>query len=276
MPHLTGPLTSYPARVSFAAYVVTILVGGVLLTLPVARQPDRPAITLVDGMFTATSACCVTGLTVRSTANDFSLFGQGVILVLMQLGGLGIMTITTLAAFQIGGQATLRQRAGIADHLGIKSGRDLRWVAGAVLLTVAVAEFLGFVLMCWATWRTGRPTEVIWRSLFHSVSAFCNAGFALNDDSMGRFAGDLPVNLVICSLVIVGGIGFPVIFDIGTRLQQPRDFWQRLSIQSKLMLIGTAALLATGAISFWALEWEEALGREPVSQRIMMGLFHSV
>jgi trk system potassium uptake protein TrkH len=276
MPQLTGPLTSYPARVSFAAYVVTILVGGVLLTLPVARQPDRPAITLVDGMFTATSACCVTGLTVRSTANDFSLFGQGVILVLMQLGGLGIMTITTLAAFQIGGQATLRQRAVIADTLGIKSGRDLRWVAGAVLLTVAVAEFLGFVLMCWATWRTGRPTEVIWRSLFHSVSAFCNAGFALNDDSMGRFAGDLPVNLVICSLVIVGGIGFPVIFDIGTRLQQPRDFWQRLSIQSKLMLIGTAALLATGAISFWALEWEEALGREPVSQRIMMGLFHSV
>jgi len=122
MPQLTGTFTSYPARVSFVAYAITILVGGVLLTLPVARQADRPPISLVDGLFTATSACCVTGLTVRSTVNDFSGFGQGVILVLIQLGGLGIMTITTLAAFQIGGQATLRQRAVVADTLGTRSG----------------------------------------------------------------------------------------------------------------------------------------------------------
>jgi len=275
MPQLTGPLTSYPARVSLSAYVLTILVGGFLLTLPVARRPDRQPITLVDGMFTATSACCVTGLTVRSTSNDFSAFGQAVILVLMQLGGLGIMTITTLAAFQIGGQASLRQRAVIADTLGIKSGRDLRWVAAAVLLTVVLAEFLGFVLLCWSTWQAAAPPEVLWRSLFHSVSAFCNAGFALADDSMGRYAASLPVNLVICSLVIVGGIGFPVIFDIYTRVRQPRDFWQRLSIQTKLMVIGTGALLAAGAVSFWALEWDEALGREHLLTKILMGLFHT-
>ena len=275
MAQLTGSLTSYPARVSFTAYVLAILVGGFLLTLPVARQPDRLPITLVDGLFTATSACCVTGLTVRSTLNDFSLFGQGVILVLIQLGGLGIMTITTLASFQIGGQATLRQRAMIADTLGIKSGRDLRWVAGAVLLTVLIAEFLGFVLMCWATWSYGSPLEVIWRALFHSISAFCNAGFALSDDSLTRYGSSVPVNLVICSLVIVGGIGFPVIFDIGTRLRRRRDFWSRLSIQTKLMLIGTTWLLAIGAVSFWLLEWDEALARETLTTRILMGLFHS-
>ena len=275
MAQLTGSLTSYPARVSFTAYVLAILVGGFLLTLPVARQPDRLPITLVDGLFTATSACCVTGLTVRSTLNDFSLFGQGVILVLIQLGGLGIMTITTLASFQIGGQATLRQRAVIADTLGIKSGRDLRWVAGAVLLTVLIAEFLGFVLMCWATWSYGSPLEVIWRALFHSISAFCNAGFALSDDSLTRYGSSVPVNLVICSLVIVGGIGFPVIFDIGSRLRQRRDFWSRLSIQTKLMLIGTTGLLAIGAVSFWLLEWDEALARETLTTRILMGLFHS-
>jgi trk system potassium uptake protein len=275
MAQLTGSLTSYPARVSFTAYVLAILVGGFLLTLPVARQPDRLPITLVDGLFTATSACCVTGLTVRSTLNDFSLFGQGVILVLIQLGGLGIMTITTLASFQIGGQATLRQRAVIADTLGIKSGRDLRWVAGAVLLTVLIAEFLGFVLMCWATWSYGSPLEVIWRALFHSISAFCNAGFALSDDSLTRYGSSVPVNLVICSLVIVGGIGFPVIFDIGTRLRRRRDFWSRLSIQTKLMLIGTTWLLAIGAVSFWLLEWDEALARETLTTRILMGLFHS-
>ena len=275
MAQLTGSLTSYPARVSFTAYVLAILVGGFLLTLPVARQPDRLPITLVDGLFTATSACCVTGLTVRSTLNDFSLLGQGVILVLIQLGGLGIMTITTLASFQIGGQATLRQRAVIADTLGIKSGRDLRWVAGAVLLTVLIAEFLGFVLMCWATWSYGSPLEVIWRALFHSISAFCNAGFALSDDSLTRYGSSVPVNLVICSLVIVGGIGFPVIFDIGTRLRRRRDLWSRLSIQTKLMLIGTTWLLAIGAVSFWLLEWDEALARETLTTRILMGLFHS-
>ena len=275
MAQLTGPLTSYPARVSFTAYVLTILAGGFLLTLPVARRSDRPPVTIVDGMFTATSACCVTGLTVRSTLNDFSPFGQGVILTLIQLGGLGIMTITTLASFQIGGQATMRQRAVIADTLGIKSGRDLRWVAGAVLLTVLIAEFLGFVMMCWATWTAGSAREVIWRALFHSVSAFCNAGFSLGDDSLSRYAGNPWIHLVICSLVIVGGIGFPVIFDIVSRVQQPRDFWQRLSIQTKLMLIGTASLLAFWALSFWLLEWDEALAREPLGTRILMGLFHS-
>ena len=275
MPQFTGSLVTFPARVSLAAYTFTILAGGILLTLPAARAPGSDPISLLDGLFTATSACCVTGLTVRSTLHDFSLLGQGVILVLIQLGGLGIMTITTLASFQIGGQATLRQRAVIADTLGIKSGRDLRWVAGAVLLTVLIAEFLGFVLMCWATWSYGSPLEVIWRALFHSISAFCNAGFALSDDSLTRYGSSVPVNLVICSLVIVGGIGFPVIFDIGTRLRRRRDLWSRLSIQTKLMLIGTTWLLAIGAVSFWLLEWDEALARETLTTRILMGLFHS-
>jgi trk system potassium uptake protein TrkH len=275
MPQLTGTFTSYPARVSFVAYAVTILVGGVLLTLPVARQADRPPISLVDGLFTATSACCVTGLTVRSTVNDFSGFGQGVILVLIQLGGLGIMTITTLAAFQIGGQATLRQRAVVADTLGVKSGRDLRWVGRTVFLTVLVAEITGFLLLAASAWGRAPAAEIAWRSLFHSVSAFCNAGFALHDSNLVPDAGNVPLNLVICGLIIVGGIGFPVIIDVGTRLQQRRDVWQRLSIQSKLMLIGTAGLLALGAVSFWLLEWDAALADQPLATRILMGLFHS-
>jgi len=275
MPQLTGTFTSYPARVSFVAYAVTILVGGVLLTLPAARQADRPPITLVDGLFTATSACCVTGLTVRSTVNDFSWLGQAVILVLIQLGGLGIMTITTLAAFQIGGQATLRQRAVVADTLGVKSGRDLRWVGRAVFLTVLVAEVTGFLLLAASAWGTAPAPEVAWQSLFHSVSAFCNAGFALHDASLMPDAGNVPLNLVICGLIIVGGIGFPVIIDVGTRLRQRRDVWQRLSIQSKLMLIGTAGLLLLGAVSFWLLEWDEALADQPLATRILMGVFHS-
>jgi len=266
---------SYPARVSLLAYVLTIVAGGLLLTLPVSRYPDRPPITLVDGIFTATSACCVTGLTVRSTVSDFSVFGQGVILFLIQLGGLGIMTITTVISFQIGGQATLRQRAVIADTLGIKAGRDLRWVTVALLATVAVAELLGFILLCVASWNTALPGEVIWKALFHSVSAFCNAGFALDDANFMPLAGNLPINLVICALIIVGGIGFPVIFDIFSRLRQRSGMWSRLHTQSKMMLIGTAILLSFGAISFWLFEWEESLSGETLATKLLTGIFHS-
>jgi trk system potassium uptake protein TrkH len=275
MAQFTGSLVSYPARVSFAAYVLTILVGGFVLTLPAARHPDRPPVSLVDGVFTATSACCVTGLTVRSTLNDFSFIGQLVILFLIQLGGLGIMTITTLLSFHIGGQATLRQRAVVADTLGIKSGRDLRWVTFGVLCTVLVTELLGFALLCWASWGTASAGRVIWSSLFHSVSAFCNAGFAMHDQNLMPDAGSVPINLVICGLIIVGGLGFPVIFDVFSRLRRREAFWQRLHTQSKMMLIGTACLLAFGAVSFWALEWEEAIAREPLLTKLLMGFFHS-
>ena len=275
MAQFTGSLVSYPARVSFAAYVLTILLGGLALTLPAARHPDRPPVSLVDGIFTATSACCVTGLTVRSTLHDFSPLGQALILALIQLGGLGIMTITTLLSFHIGGQATLRQRAVVAETLGIKSGRDLRWVTLAVLFTVLAAEACGFVLLCWADWGTGPAGEVAWKSLFHAVSAFCNAGFALHDQNLVPDAGRVPINLVICGLIIVGGLGFPVIFDVFSRLRRREAFWERLHMQTKMMLIGTAGLLAFGAVSFWALEWDEAVAREPLGTKLLMGLFHS-
>lgn len=275
MLQITGSLTNYPARVSFAAYVLAMLGGGFVLSLPVSGNPERPPVSFVDGLFTATSACCVTGLTVRSTLHDFSAFGQAVILFLIQLGGLGIMTITTLVAFQVGGQATLRQRALVADTLGIRAGHDLRWVTYAVLLTVTLAESAGFVLLCWATWGSGPPAAVVWRSLFHSVSAFCNAGFALGDENLVPFAGNAPVNLVICGLIILGGLGFPVIFDVGSRIWRRQRVWERLHTQSKMMIIGTAGLLAFGAVSFWALEWEEAIAREPLSTKLLMGLFHS-
>jgi trk system potassium uptake protein TrkH len=277
MAQVTGSLVGYPARVSFAAYLIAILAGTLLLELPAARAPGRPPIAPLDAAFTATSAVCVTGLTVRSTAQDFSPFGQGVILALMQLGGLGIMTVTTLVSFRIGGQATLRQRALIAESLGVKSGRDLRWVTLGVLVTVLTVETVGFVLLAAATWNPAAPADVCWRALFHTVSAFCNGGFALRDDSFMSLAGDVPVNLVLCGLVILGGLGFPVIFDLVSGLRQRRStgFWQRLQLQTKLMLIGTAGLLAFGATSFWALEWDAALADDPLPTRILKGLFHS-
>ena len=275
MAEFTGSLTSYSARWSFFTYLGAIACGTALLLLPAARATGRPPLEPIDAFFTATSACCVTGLTVRSTAADFSLFGQGVILVLIQLGGLGIMTITTLLLFQMGGEATVRQRAVIAETLGIKSSRGLRQLALMVLVVVLVAELIGFVLLSLANWGSREPIEVIWRAAFHSVSAFCNAGFALADNSLVPYAENVPVNLIICSLIIVGGIGFPVLFDIASRLWQRDPLWERLHMHSKLMLLGTAVLLMFGAVSFWVLEWEGVLQGRSLGSRLLLGFFHS-
>jgi len=275
MAEFTGSLTSYSARWSFFTYLGAIACGTGLLLLPAARAPGRPPLEPIDAFFTATSACCVTGLTVRSTAEDFSLFGQGVILVLIQLGGLGIMTITTLLLFQMGGEATVRQRAVIAETLGIKSSRGLRQLALMVLVVVLVAELIGFLLLSLANWGSRDPIEVIWRAAFHSISAFCNAGFALADNSLVPYADNVPVNLIVCGLVVVGGIGFPVIFDIASRLWRREPLWERLHMHSKLMLLGTAVLLAFGAVSFWVIEWDGVLAGRSLGSRLLLGLFHS-
>jgi trk system potassium uptake protein TrkH len=163
----------------------------------------------------------------------------------------------------------------IADTLGVKSGRDLRWVTGALLATVLMAEAIGCIGLCCSNWGTAPVRDVLWTSLFHSVSAFCNAGFALHDQNLMPQAGAVSINLVICGLIIVGGIGFPVIFDVFSRLRAREPFWQRLHTQSKMMLIGTVGLLAFGAATFWAFEWEEALMGRPLMERLLMGLFHS-
>lgn len=270
-----GKLVSYPARTSFYAYCGMIVIGTALLLLPISRVAGRPPITAVDALFTATSACCVTGLVVRSTVHDFSAFGQGVILLLIQLGGLGIMTITTLVAFQLGGQASMRQRALLAEALGIRGGSELRWVAGAVAVVVLTMELIGFLLLAAASWGQAPAATVIWQAAFHSISAFCNAGFALSDESFMPQAGNLPINLVLCSLVIVGGLGFPVIFDIFSRLKAREPLWVRLSTHSKLMLVGTAGLLVYGMATFLLLEWNEGLSGLSLPTKLVMGLFHS-
>jgi len=163
----------------------------------------------------------------------------------------------------------------IADTLGVASGRDLRWVARAVLATVVLAEVLGFLALAWATWGRGPARDVLWAALFHSVSAFCNAGFALGDDNLIPLAGDVPVNLAVCGLIILGGLGFPVIFDVVTRLRRREPVWQRLHTHSKMMLIGTALLLGFGALSFWVLEWDAAIADRPWVTKLLTGLFHS-
>ena len=278
MPKFTGSLAAYPARAVFVWFALLILMGSLALTLPISQaSADRP-VSFVDALFTSTSAACVTGLGVRSTRHDFSLVGQGVILALIQLGGIGIITVTTFFTLRFGGRESLRQKAVIASTLGA-ADYDLRWVLRNVFQFVLAVEGIGFAVLALRNLIFNRSTgflQSIWEAFFHSISAFCNAGFALHDDSLEQYQADPIVNLTIMALIIVGGLGFPVILDIRRHWNGTwRERWDAVTLHSKMMLIGTAALLTLGTVLILLLEWNNGLKEMSLGQKLLVALFQS-
>lgn len=278
MAKFTGSLASYPARVTIVWFAALILFGTGLLSLPVSHaKPDAP-VSMIDAAFTATSAACVTGLSVRSTRFDFSPFGQGVILGLIQLGGIGIITVTTFVMLQFGGRQSLRQKAVIVSTLGGEN-YDLRWVVRNVLLFTFTIEGLGFAILAVRNliYNTDPVPQALWDAFFHAISAFCNAGFALHDDSLVRYQHDWTTNCVIMGLIISGGIGFPVMLDVWRRWTDKRvERWEAFTLHTKLMLIGTLVLLVLGGVSILALEWNHALKDMPLGTKLLVSSFQSV
>jgi trk system potassium uptake protein TrkH len=218
-------------------------------------------------------------LAVRSTGNDFSLIGQAVIAMLVQIGGVGIMTVATFVSFNLGNAMSLRHRAIISETLGATPEHDLRWVLRHVLQATAIAEGLGTaILTLWFHFAYQYPIDKAFGyGVFHSVSAFCNAGFGIDDKNLEPYQGDWVVNLTITTLIITGGIGFPVIQDIVRKWRgSVADCWDHLFLHSKLMLVGTAALLAIGTISFWLLEARGVLANMPWHKQLLVSYFQSV
>lgn len=276
--HTIGSIRSYPARVLAVWYLGLILLGAVALMYPGCQGDSAQPLSFLDAVFTSTSATCVTGLVVRSTGHDFSGLGQAVILLLIQVGGIGIMTVTTYVMFTMGRSASLRHRAVLSTTMGTGAAIDLRRILRNTLAIMLIAESLGFAILALRNLLAGVPwRDALWPALFHTVSAFCNAGFALPDDSLVKFQQDIVVNLTIMALIVTGGMGFPVILDIKENWQ--RDWtkpWERLSLHTKLMVIGTSILLVLGMASFLLFEWHNALGTVPIWLRPMVALFHSV
>ncbi|MCA9268017.1 MAG: hypothetical protein KDA41_06080 [Planctomycetales bacterium] len=278
MPQFTGSLAKHPARTAMLWYLGGIVVGSIVLWQAFSgRHVGEKAITPTEAAFTATSALCVTGLAVRSTGDDFSFWGQLAILVLIQLGGLGIMTVTTFIMFVTSGRVGLRQKMIVAETLGGDPRADLKWVVRHVLVTTLAFEAAGFVLLAVRFLFSMPWRQALWHALFHSVSAFCNAGFSLNNNSLESYQGDVVVNVVIGALIVCGGIGFPVMLDIARNWRGTwRERWDGLHLHSKLMLIGTAALLTFGAAAFLLLEWNNNLQGLPIWRRVMAATFHSI
>ncbi|MGM0501411.1 MAG: TrkH family potassium uptake protein [Bacillota bacterium] len=245
-----------PAQVLLLGYAVVILTGSILLTLPVATTNGQ-GMSFLNALFTSTSATAVTGLIVENTATFFTMFGQIVILVLIQIGGLGIMTMSTLFAFIVGKKLTLRHRLVIQEDLdqfqlsGIV--RLVRYVIG-VTFTI---EGLGALFLFLRLIKDMPLGKAVYFSIFHAVSAFNNAGFDIFGNSLENFTSDSTINLVICALIILGGIGFAVIAEV----YDGKKF-KNFSLQTKLVLTVTIILLLLGTIVAFALEFSnpETLG----------------
>ncbi len=250
-----------------------ILVGTLLLLLPPAAAAGH-RISFVDALFTATSAVCVTGLIVRDTPVEFSTFGHVVILLLIQLGGLGYMTVSSVLAAALGRSVTLQERLTLQEGLNAQDLEGLIRFAGVVLKLTLTFELTGAAILAIRWWSELGPTA-LWYGLFHSISAFNNAGFSLWSDSLVRWRGDLTVNAVITVLIICGGLGFFVLSELSSR----RTRMIRVSLHTKLVLAATAVLLAGGTLAFLALEWSNprTLGAGlPLGERVLAAWFQSV
>lgn len=236
-----------PPAVLALIYVLLVLSGTVLLMLPWATHVP---LGWNEALFTATSAVTVTGLIVAETGRDFTLFGQGVILALIQLGGLGVMTFAVLILSLLGMHVGLPHQSFLRDDLNQTSLADLMRLIKVILRLVVVCELAGTVLLAFVFVPAFGWSEGLWQALFHAVSAFNNAGFSLFADSLSGFATHPLLNLAVPALVLLGGIGFSVVAD----LWQVRG-WRRTNLHTKLMLVGTAGLIGFAFLVFAALEW---------------------
>ena len=236
-----------PAQVLVLSFTALIACGTLLLRLPVAAA--REPLTVLDAVFTATSAVCVTGLIVVDTPNDLTKFGQLVILALIQLGGLGYMAITTVVGLALGRQLSLHERLTLQEALNVQTMEGLaRFVLTVLKLTLAF-ELTGAVILT-ARWAGEHGIgQAAYYGLFHAISAFNNAGFALFSDSLIRYRGDWIVNLVITTLVICGGLGFVVLTEIG-RVRQ----YRRFSTHTRLIITLTATLVIVTTAVIWFIE----------------------
>ncbi|MBN2417302.1 Trk family potassium uptake protein [bacterium] len=254
------------------SFMTTILIGTVLLTFPAATSDGQGA-SITDALFTATSATCVTGLIVQDTPTYFSTFGQLVILVLIQLGGLGIMTYSAFVAILIG-KFTLGQRKFIQEMF--EEEQNLYSMIFYIFKMTLLIEFIGAVAL-FARWvfHFSSPGQAAYFSAFHSISAFCNAGFSLFSDSLVQFVADPVINIIIMSLIIVGGLGFIVVSEL-TRMRHRKEARVRLSAHSKLVLMTSGGLLLTGFFIFFFFEFDKSLINTPLPGKFWAALFQSV
>ena len=265
----------HPAALVLSSFVLVIIAGAFLLHLKISTT--NGFISWTDALFTATSAVCVTGLIVVDTGTFFTTFGQIVILGLIQIGGLGFMTISVALFTWIGRSVSLKNRLVMQDLFAHTPRQDIYRLVRSVIIFTLLTELVGAILLT-IVWSKEMPLPLaLYNGIFHAVSAFCNAGFALFADGMVRYSGDWLLNCTICTLIVIGGIGFPVLYDLQSGLFGKKERRVRLSIQTKTVLLTTFILIAGGAIMFAFLENSSpTLAGKSTAEQLLISLFQSI
>ncbi|MGE0491405.1 MAG: TrkH family potassium uptake protein [Vulcanimicrobiota bacterium] len=262
-----------PSQLMVLSFLALIGLGTLLLSLPVCHASNK--VGWLEALFTSTSAVCVTGLAVVDTATDYSLAGQAVILLLFQLGGLGIMLWSSALLTLLGGRLGLRERVALQQFMPGLSLSGAAQLTQRVMVFTLGCELVGAILL-FALWSQRLPAgEALWAAVFHSVSAFCNAGFSIWSDSLSADVANVPVNLVVMALIVVGSLGYLVCADV---FQYGRGRKVRLSLHAYLVLWVSAGLIVTGALGFYCFEYDNAatLAELTPATRITASFFQSV
>ncbi|EPR76731.1 Potassium uptake protein TrkH [Leifsonia rubra CMS 76R] len=264
-----------PAQLTLLGFLITIVAGTVLLSLPISRTGPGAA-TLLEAFFTAVSAVSVTGLVIVDTPTYWTGFGQIVILVLIQIGGFGVMTFASIIGIAVVRRLSLRSRITTAAETkaqGFGNVRDL--VLGVLKISLVIEAAAAVILFVWFMVRYGKGAgEAAWLAIFHAVSAFNNAGFGLFSDSIMSFVDDPVISLTLCAAIILGGLGFPVIVQLlrygGNRLK-----W---SMNTRIVIAATPLLLVFGTLYITLIEWNNPATLGPLNwpTKILAGFFQSV
>lgn len=264
-----GYLRLSPPAILVLFYIVFIVIGALVLWMPISHTGQ---IGFSEAIFTSTSAVTVTGLVLADTGSAFTGFGQAVIAILIQLGGLGLMTSAVLVLGALGIPVGMPQRLILREDLNQTSLSNLTVLVRVILFIAIICQTIGAVLLAFV-FVPQYGWSGIWQAVFHSISAFNNAGFALHPDSLSQWVGDPLVNIVISLLFIFGGIGFIVLGDIHQKRR-----WSTLTLHSKLMLVGTLVLILWGSVTFGLLEWSNprTLGGLTTGEKLWASWFQGV
>ncbi|HEX5710092.1 MAG TPA: TrkH family potassium uptake protein [Sulfuricurvum sp.] len=259
-------------KVIFMSFVILIGIGAFLLMLPFAHNGE---LSLIDALFTSTSAVCVTGLIVKDTPVDFTSFGHIVILSLIQIGGIGYMTAVTFMALMRRKKLTYRDRLILKESLNYPGMSGIFRFLKIVFASIIIIEIVGAMILSMRFWADMPLGNALWFGLFHSVSAFNNAGFSLFSDNMMGFRGDLVINFTIPVLIIIGGLGYLVLLEL---YNYRKKSLTRISTHTKLVLWTSGILILGGMAIILSLEWNnpKSFGSMEAWEKILAAWFASV
>ncbi len=260
-----------PERIFLLSFAAVILLGTVLLWFPFAA--NKGTLSFVDALFTSTSAVCVTGLSTIDLGKDLALPGQVTTIFLFQMGGLGIITFSTIFFIMMGRGISFKGREIVQATFLHTPRNDFFVILKAVLWFTLVFESLGILLLFIRFSRDFTPGWALYHATYNAISAFNNCGYSLFSDSLMRYQGDLMVNLTIMGLLIIGGIGFVVQYEVFSRLRRRQ---KKLSVHTKIVIITTSILIFSGAILFYFFERTHIIRDIPIQNKILTSFFQSV